>query len=87
MTQKERVKKAIETASRILEENHVYFSDISQFHDLPAISIEIIGDWKHAHLLANHVLEMNGFCFVSEVSVEQTDDDCYTSEHRYVIPE
>ena len=47
-------------------------------------SIEIIwGDWKHAHLRADYLMEQFGFKAVSENVTEEDGSDCYSAIHVY----
>lgn len=47
-------------------------------------SVEIIwGDWKHAHLRADYLMEQFGFKAVDEYVTEDDGSDTYSSIHKY----
>ena len=45
------------------------------------------GDWKHEHLVLRRLMENNGFTFLGHEITGNTDEDCYSAVHTYMLIE
>lgn len=69
-----------------LNENHIYPEEIGFFtNTVVKIAIDR-GDWKHEHLRLRWLLSDLGYQYISSVTTEEDDSDCYSAEHYFSIP-
>ena len=53
-----------------------------------SVSIPVYdGDWKHEHLGLRRLMENNGFTFLGHEITGNTDEDCYSAVHTYMLVE
>lgn len=53
-----------------------------------SVSIPVYdGDWKHEHLGLRRLMESNGFTFLGHEITGNTDEDCYSAVHTYMLVE
>ena len=64
------------------------YSDYIKDTNTVEVSVEIEGDWKHDHLLADYLMSdyfSDDLVQTGEDVLEDSDDDSYESRHIYVI--
>ena len=81
-----------EEISKYLSDNKVWvesvYSDYDKDTNTVGISVEVDGDWKHDHLLADYLMSdyfSDDLIQTGEDVLEDSDDDSYESRHIYVI--
>lgn len=74
----------------MLKENNLYH-EVYWYHDLPVLSIDVDGDWKHDHartrFLVGEFFQRVGLdaCYMGEYNVTDTGCDWYAATHRWII--
>lgn len=75
----------IEKIQRMLIDNSIMFSDVSE-NDDGTIEIGIeCGDWKHDHDFCDFLMSSNGYELVDEYEIDENGSDCYSSIHQYKL--
>ena len=77
---------------KYLSDNKVWvesvYSDYDKDKNIVELSVEVDGDWKHDHLLADYLMNKyfsEDLSHTGEDILEESDDDSYYSRHTYVI--
>lgn len=77
---------------KYLSDNKVWvesvYSDYDKDRNILEISVEVDGDWKHDHLLADYLMSKyfsEDLSRTGEDILEESDNDSYYSCHTYVI--
>ena len=71
---------------KLLTDHQMYYSISVINSSSVEVSVED-GDWKHEHLVLRRLMESNGFTFLGHEITGNTDEDCYSAVHTYMLVE
>lgn len=73
----------VEKIQKMLNDEGISFSDVSECgNGKISICIEW-GDWKHDHLYCDHLMKTLGYTCYDEEETETDGSDCYSAIHNY----
>lgn len=70
---------------KMLTDNGISVSEVSEYSDgTIEVSIEW-GDWKHDHIYCDKLMKEQGYVLEGEYETDEDGSDCYSSNHQYKL--